>query len=208
MRPDSETDSHRSLFARSRKASTAVPVVDDLGRFRGFLILLAQAELSPRLQSRESASDIVQQSLLEAHRDFAAFQGGTDAELAGWLKTILARNLLQAARRHHARSRDVGREQALVERLDKSSARLVDFLAAEESGASDRAMRNERYEQLAEGLSRLLDAERDAILLKHFHGYSLTEIGERLGRPRTAIAGLLKRGLKKLRVFLAESGPL
>lgn len=56
--------------------------------------------------------------------------------------------------------------------------------------------------QLAAGLAQLSEDERTAILFKHFEGCSLAEIGKRMGRPPDAIAGLLKRGLKKLRAHL------
>ena len=183
--------------------TTASPL--DLNRYRGSLWLLAEIELSPLLRVKEDASDIVQQSLLEAHRDLPAYRGQTDAELVGWLKTILARNLLNAARHYRTQKCDVRREQSLAERLDQSSARLENYLASEQTSPSQQAVRNEQVEQLAVGLARLLDAERTAIVLKHFKGWSLSQISEQLGRPTDAVAGLLKRGLKKLRSHLQDS---
>lgn len=177
----------------------------DLDRFRDHLRLLAEIELSPRLRVKEDASDLVQQSLLEAHRDWAAYRGRTEAELIGWLKTILARNLLNAARHYRTQKCDVRREQSLAQRLDQSSARLKNFLASEQTSPSQRAVRNEQVAQLAAGLARLLDDERTAIVLKHFQGWSLAEISAHLGRPTDAVAGLLKRGLKKLRSHLQDS---
>jgi len=181
------------------------PSPPDLERFRKLLLLLAEIELSPRLRAKEDASDIVQQTLLEAHRDLPTYRGQTEAELVGWLKTILARNLLNAARQFRAQKRDIRREQSLVGRLGQSSARLEKFLASEQTSPSQRAVRNEQDEQLAEGLARLLDAERTAIVLKHFKGWSLAQISAHLGRPTDAVAGLLKRGLKKLRSHLQDS---
>ena len=70
------------------------------------------------------------------------------------------------------------------------------------SPVSQRAERNEQLEQLADGLAKLLDGERTAIVLKHFQGWTFTQISEHLGRPPDAVAGLLKRGLQKLRSHL------
>ena len=53
--------------------------------------------------------------------------------------------------------------------------------------------------QLAEALSRLPEAQREALVLQHWQGWSLDEIAEQMGRTRTAVAGLLKRGLRQLR---------
>jgi len=177
----------------------------ELDRFRSYLRLLAEIELSPRLRVKEDASDIVQQSLLEAHRDLPAYRGQTEAELVVWLKTILARNLLNAARQFRTHKRDLRREQSFAERLDQSSARLENYLVSEQTSPSQRAVCNEQAEQLAKGLAQLLEAERTAIVLKHLKGWSLSQISEQLGRPSDAVAGLLKRGLKKLRMFLQES---
>jgi RNA polymerase sigma-70 factor, ECF subfamily len=174
----------------------------DLDRFRSYLRLLAEIELSPRLRVKEDASDLVQQSLLEAHRDLPAYRGQTDAELVGWLKTILARNLSNAARHYRTQKCDIRREQSLAEYLDQSSARVADFLASEQTTPSQAAVHNEQIQQLTDGLAQLLDGERTAIVLKHFRGWSLSEISAHLGRPTDAVAGLLKRGLKKLRAHM------
>ena len=174
----------------------------DLEHFRSYLRLLAEIELNSRVRVKEDASDIVQQSLLEAHRDLPAYRGQSRAELLGWLKTILARNLFNATRHYRSQKRDIRREQSLVARLDQSSARAADFLASQQSTPSQQAVQNEQLQQLADGLARLLDGERTAIVLKHFQGWSLSEISAHLGRPTDAVAGLLKRGLKKLRSYL------
>ena len=181
-------------------AEHAQPV--DLERFRRYLLILAEAELAPRLRVKESPSDIVQQSLLEAHRDLPSFRGRSDAELVGWLKTILARNLLNVARHFRTAKCDIRLEQSLPESLEQSSARLDQWLSIDQSSPSQRAERNERVVALADALALLLDQERTAILLKHFRGWSLQEISEHIDRPVTAVAGLLKRGLKKLRDHL------
>lgn len=78
------------------KDSTEDNVPPDLEQYRICLKLLADLQLNPRLQVREDASEIVQQTTLEAHGDFADFRGRTEAELRAWLKTILPRNLPRA----------------------------------------------------------------------------------------------------------------
>lgn len=176
----------------------------DIERFRSYLRLLAEIELSPRLRVKEDASDIVQQSLMEAHRDLHAFRGQSEAELVGWLKTILARNLSNAARHYRTQKCDLRREQSIEERLDRSSARVGAFLACDQTSPSQQAVHNEQVEQLAQGMARLLEGERIAIVLKHFQGWSLAEISAHIGRPTDAVAGLLKRGLRKLRSELNE----
>ena len=180
------------------------PAIPDLNQFRAALRLQAEVALSPRLRVKEDASDIVQQTLLEAHRDLPAYRGQTDAELIGWLKTILIRNLYNVARRLGTQKRDVGQEFSLAERLDQSSAVLEHFLSSELTSPSQRAINNEQTQKLADGLAALLEAERTAVVLKHLQGWKLADISAHLGRPVDAVGGLLKRGLKKLREHMQQ----
>ena len=78
-----------------------------LDEYRDYLLLLARSRLDPRLRGRLDPSDVVQQTLLEAHRDAAQFRGQTAAERAAWLRQMLARNLANAARDHTRDRRDV-----------------------------------------------------------------------------------------------------
>ena len=75
------------------KASNDGNAVPDLEQFRSYLKLLADLHLNPRLRVKEDSSDIVQQAMLEAYRDFHDYRGRTDAELRGWLKMILTNNI-------------------------------------------------------------------------------------------------------------------
>lgn len=80
----------------------------DLEQFRSYLRLLAEQRLNPRLRVKASASDIVQQTMLDAHRDFAGFRGKTELELRAWLRAILVNNLLTVAKRYATDKRDIG----------------------------------------------------------------------------------------------------
>ena len=176
----------------------------DLEPYRSYLKLLADLQLNPRLRVKEDASDIVQQTMLEAHRDFQTFRGKTDAELRVWLKMIMTNNLLSVARHYGRGKRSAGREVSLQDQLEQSSALLHRQLVAEQTSPSMKLMKQERSEQLADALLKLLDDERSAVVLKHFHNWSVAEIAQHLGRTQEAVAGLLRRGLKKLRDHLSD----
>src|SRR4051812_26104880 len=67
---------------------------------RGYLILVAQRQLAPELQAKGGASDLVQDTFMEAQRDFAQFQGKSEEELLAWLRTLLLHNVGNFARRY------------------------------------------------------------------------------------------------------------
>jgi len=175
---------------------------DGLEQFRHYLLLLARLQLGRQTQGRLEPSDVVQQTLLEAHRKREQFRGTTDAERAGWLRQMLAFNLADA-RRHLGRAkRDAARERSLEQELEQSSIRLGAWLAADQVSPSADAVRHEEAVRVAVALAQLPDANREAVVLRYYEGLSLDEISARLGRTPAAVAGLLKRGLKQLRESL------
>jgi RNA polymerase sigma-70 factor (ECF subfamily) len=173
-------------------------------RFRSYLRLLAELHLGRGVQANLDPSDIVQQTLLEAHRDRDQFRGRTGAEMAAWLRRLLACNLADAARAMGRAKRDVGRARSLEAELDASSTRLEAWLAADQSSPSERAERNEALLRLVNAVDRLPEANRQAVVMRHCQGLSLSEISARLGRSPAAVAGLLKRGLAELRTLLPD----
>jgi RNA polymerase sigma-70 factor (ECF subfamily) len=177
-----------------------------LERYREYLRLLARLQLSPRLQAKLDASDVVQQTLLQAHDNRRQFRGGTEAEWLAWLRSILANALAGAARRFGTEARDLGREQPLAAALEESSSRLEAMLAADQSSPSEQAVRGEEMVNLARAMATLSPDEQQVVELRHLKGLAVGEIAQRIGRSRTAVAGLLFRALKKLRQRLQEPG--
>lgn len=175
-----------------------------LERFRDYLHLLARLQLDPRLQGKLDASDVVQETLLEAHQASGQFRGTTDGEYVAWLRQILLRNLANAVRDFGRAKRNVAREQSLEAALNRSSVRLEAWLVAEDSSPSRQAGQHEQAFRLVEALARIGEAQRDALVLRYWHGWSLSEISRHLTRTPAAVAGLLHRGLKELRQILGE----
>jgi RNA polymerase sigma-70 factor (ECF subfamily) len=176
----------------------------DLECFSDYLRLLARLQLDPRLQAKLDASDVVQQTLLQAHAHRDQFRGRTEVELAGWLRTILANTLAAAARRFGAEARDVARERPLQDSLAESSARIESWLAAEQSSPSERGMRVEELVRLATAMAQLPAEQRQVIELHHLKGWQVAQVAQTLQRTKPAVMGLLFRGLKKLRELLQE----
>lgn len=91
---------------------------DALGRLlelcRNYLLQVANAELDSGLQAKAGASDLVQETFVEAQRIFDRFQGPPD-ELRGWLRAILL-NKMADFHRHYRQTarRAVGKELPLA----------------------------------------------------------------------------------------------
>jgi RNA polymerase sigma-70 factor (ECF subfamily) len=167
-----------------------------LEHHRHRLQVLAHLHVDPWLAGKLDLSGIVQQTLLEA------LQAEEPANLAAWLRRALLNNLADECRKLRTGKRDVARECSLELALERSSVRIEAQLAAEQSSPSERAEEHERSERLLDALAALPEFEREALVLQHWHGWTVAQIGERLERTPAAVAGLLKRGLARLRQSL------
>ena len=174
--------------------------IADLGleRFRPYLLVLVARKSHEWRCPVVDASDIVQQTLMEAHRDAHQFNG-KPAELAGWLRKILAHNLQNVLKRPRT-------VMQIVEELTDVSVRIGNVGPAHEPSPSQNADAHERAVRLSDALARLPEAQRQAIMLQYWEACSLAEIARHLKRTPAAVAGLLHRGLKRLRSLLTEPG--
>jgi RNA polymerase sigma-70 factor (ECF subfamily) len=180
-----------------------------LDRYRRYLSALARLQVTARpwLASKLDASDLVQQTLLQAHAARDQFRGQTPEELTGWLRQILTRTLANSLRSLGQSKRDVGAERSLEADVDASCSRLDAWLAADQTSPSEAAGAHERAAVLAEAVAKLPDDRREIVLAKHCLGLTLAEIAERTGRSPASVAGLLRRGLQTLRERLDGNRP-
>jgi RNA polymerase sigma-70 factor (ECF subfamily) len=171
--------------------------------YRDYLHLLARLQLDPRLRGKLDPSDVVQLTLVKAHQNQGQFRGHTAGERAGWLRRILANTLIDAARKYQ---RELDLERDPAPGLEESSQRLEAWLAAEQSSPSEVAVREEQTLRLARALAQLPDDQRTAVELHHLGEAAVADIAALMDRSEASVAGLLRRGLKRLRELLAEGG--
>ncbi|TWU38993.1 ECF RNA polymerase sigma-E factor [Novipirellula aureliae] len=189
--------------------------VDAFGRlleqYRGYLLMLAHRYLSQRLRRRIDPSDIVQLTFLEANNDLSAFRGKTPAEFSGWLRGILRNNVATAVTRHvTTQKRSLAREVDGNRNVRDESGgdAWIQQLPGSTTSPSGVAIRGEATFALLDALHQLPETQAEAIRLRYMESLPLAEIVERMGKSDTAVAGLLKRGLQKLRTILdAETSP-
>ena len=193
-----EARSANALLEQARQGDR-----DALGRLleaqRAGLHRQAERQLDGRIAVRVDASDVIQQTFLEAHRSFRQFAGQDARELNAWLQRILDHKVAGAIRDHALlQKRSVRRDRSLDD-SHGGMASLKKELDAGLSTPSQKAIRGEEEQHLMEALSALPDDQREAVRLRHLEGLALADIARHLGRSPAATAGLIKRGMQVLR---------
>lgn len=175
-----------------------------LMRYEAWLKLLARSEIDTRFRGKFSASDAVQQTMVEAWKVWDKFRGNTEAERIAWLRGILAHQLAHLARHFAgAQKRDISREQSLEHSLAQSSQRLERLLASPEPSPDQNLVAREQHLQLAQVLDRLPDEYRQVILLRNLQELPYEEIAQRMNRKPGAVRMLWVRALARLRDEIA-----
>lgn len=142
----------RSLSAARSGDAAARGLV--LARYESYLNLLARLNLGQVMQAKVSRSDLVQETFLQAQKNFSRFRGTTEPEMTAWLRKILAAQIAQHVRYHHRERRDVKLERRLADDLDRSSRQLAVGLVDTATSPSLKAVRAEREVLLAGTNSR------------------------------------------------------
>ena len=164
---------------------------------RDYLQIIAGQELDPDLRAKAGASDLVQETFVDAQRLFVRFQGTSEAEWRAWLRQLLLNNLADFTRRYRASAkRRVGREVPLE--AGDSSAERGGGLAADISSPSAQAMAPEQAAVLERALERLPEDYRQVLKLRYEDDLSFEEIGRRTGRSGNAARKLWVRAVQRL----------
>jgi RNA polymerase sigma-70 factor (ECF subfamily) len=165
---------------------------------RRYLLLVAGRRLDPELQAKGGASDLVQETFLEAQRDFDRFDGTSEPELRAWLRRILINNAGAFTRRYRA----TGKRAIALERKLGTDASSFDpglGLAGSVLSPSGHAIEQEQAQALQRALLRLPDDYREVVTLRFQEGLSFEEIGRRMGRSAEAARKLWSRAMEQLR---------
>lgn len=186
------------MFQAARAGSS-----EALGRlleeYQNYLLLVAQREIGDDLRAKAGASDVVQETFLEAQRDFHRFEGATPAEFRGWLRRLLLNNMANVARRYTGTGKRDPRREVMLNRDDSASGMQ---LTGGDPTPSRILVAQEEQRELLDAINRLPGHYRDAILFRHRDGMSYAEIGEKLGRTPEAVRKLWARAVELLQELL------
>ena len=189
--PDQQRDNFEDfwvLLCRARSGSSeAMGIL--LGRFERFLWLSANRKLGAALRPKMAASDIVQQTMLKAFRDFPQFEGTTSAELASWLHTTLMHNLINAVDKYRSSlKRDLGKEDR------RSSA---ENLSAGDPTPSAYVSMNEQKQIVLSVFSKLPLRSQQCLRARFQDGQLPEDIALSLGTTAEAARKMVSRALQE-----------
>ncbi len=163
---------------------------------RNYLLLVADKQLDADLLAKGGASDLVQETFLEAQRDFDRFHGTSEEELLAWLRQMLLNNIANFTRRYHTDKRSLDREVALE---PGSAGQRGPAVPAPELTPSSQAIEREQAEALQRALGRLPEDYRRVVVLRYLEGRTFEEIGQLLQRSPDAARKLWTRAMERLR---------
>ncbi len=174
-----------------------------LESYRTYLRMLATTQLRGRMPARISPSDVVQETMLAAHRGFGDFRGETSAEFSAWLRKIMTHKLLSTMDRHLNLKRDVRREVSIDishdNRDNSNQHSLASLLATSDPSPSTIVSRGEDNQRVADLLMQLPEHYRQVIALRNKQGMRFEEISRHLERTPLAARLLWLRAIQRLR---------
>ena len=165
---------------------------------------MVDMRLDRRLRGRVDASDVLQETYVEALQRLPTYVARPDMPFFLWLRFLAAQKVL-AMHRHHlgAQARDAAREvrpRRALPAADMDS--MTDVLMDTATSPSARAMRTELRERLLATLERMEPHDREILSLRHLEQLSNAEAAHELGLDESAASKRYVRALRRLRGVL------
>lgn len=192
-------DGFSNLVAKAQAGSRSA-IGQLLEECRNYLLVVANEALDSGIRPKGGASDLVQDTFIEAQHDFVRFRGTTEKELLAWLKGILAHRVANHHRRYGAEKREVAREIPL-ELLGQVGTLPVAF--GKNAPASE-PIGEDEVEQLMAAIGQLPEQFREVLKMRTWQRMSFVEIGTRLGSSAEAARKQWGRAVRRLQQELAN----
>jgi RNA polymerase sigma-70 factor (ECF subfamily) len=169
-------------------------------KYRDRLKLMARRlSLDRRFKRFFDSSDLVNLTLLRAHRHREDCRAVEEAGRLRWLHGILENAARDKRDKRLAGKRNLNLEVSLNAALAESSACLGRFLADKAPSPEQEAQRHELLDAVARAIDGLHPDQREAILRHYLTGEPASVIAGQMGKTPKAVAMLLYRGLTELR---------
>lgn len=212
--PDGSSGTDPALNIDALLASARSGAVDELGEllesYRNYLSILARTQINRRIRPRVSPSDVVQETMLEAFRDFNQFGGVTERQLMAWLRQILINNLFRFIEQHlNTGKRDARLEipiGELTDGINRTAMSFGQFFQSPTSSPSVSASRREVGVIISDLLTQLPPQYREVVILRNLRGLSFDEIAAELERSSGAARMLWLRAIDRFRELCERSG--
>ncbi len=173
---------------------------------RSYLQIVARAKVESSLRAKVDASDLVQETLLEAFRDFQRFGGNSEQEWLAWLKRILAHNAADFIRRYRVTAkRQARREVPIRAPRDSTAMHGAPEPAAPCLTPSQEFLRIDDELRVTAALAELPPDYQEVIVLRNLQRLPFNEVAERMERSRPAVQMLWMRAIKKLQESLGDA---
>jgi RNA polymerase sigma-70 factor, ECF subfamily len=175
-----------------------------LTHHRDRLRRMVALRLDRRLAARVDASDIVQESLAEAHQRLSEYLRDRPLPFYAWLRQFAWERVAKQYERHvKAQRRSVTRE-APPPLPDESVAQLAHRLIASATSPSRRVLRDELRDRVRVALGLLKPLDREVLVLRYLEGLSNAEAAAVLGLAENTAGMRHLRALERLRALLGD----
>lgn len=196
-------DNFADLYQRAR-AGDELSLGKLIANYRSYLLLIANEELDPQIQTKVAPSDVVQLSMMSAQTNIEQFEGTTEAQFRGWIRKILKNDVHDVRRKYQlAKRRDFTRER----RIDDSQNEKIMLAVKNVNTPSTDAQLREQAVLLHEAIEQLPDDYRTVVRLRNWEEKSFVEIGELLDCNADAARKLWYRAVVKLESTIKRSYP-
>lgn len=198
---DNDNLAERLSIARSGSVAALGEVFESC---RNYLLLVANHKLGDDLQAKIGASDVVQETFVQAQQIFHRFEGNENEQLLAWLSQILEHKLAHARRQYTGtQKRNVGREVSLDGQLGAVPATTGEQLGRQSTPSSIATGKEEQH-RLMSALERLPDDMRRAVELRSLERLSFADVGQQLERSAEAARKLWVRAICRLQQLLED----
>jgi len=173
-------------------------------RHRDYLRRIIEMRMDRQLRSRLDASDVLQETHLEACGRVQEYIARRPMPFRLWLRKTAQQRLLRMRRAHvDAQNRAVDREVPLPAR---SSVELARQLLGKGATPSEQISRRELARAVRAAMGQLAEGDREILLMRNFEGLAVREVGCILDLDPGTVSRLHGRALMRLAKILLESG--